>query len=60
MDDDQYTQEIARELQAREQEEVAFLAAKAIQRMYNQLPDDEFVALMQRTGFSMEDIDGKP
>lgn len=48
--------EVMRELQAREQEEVAYLAAKAIQRIYNQLPDDEFVALMKQTGFSMEDV----
>lgn len=53
---DEYAQEVFRELQAREREEVAYFAARAIQRVYKQLPDDEFVALMAATGLTMEEI----
>lgn len=56
MDDDDYTQEVARELQAREQEERAFIVARMIQRLYNQMTDEEFVAVMSLSGSTMEDI----
>lgn len=59
-DDDQYAQEVMRELQAREQEEIAVLAAKAIQRIYNQLPDDELSALMWCANVKKEDIREQP
>ena len=69
VDDDQYTRELARELQEREREEElarelqerereerAYIAAQMIQRLYNQMTDAEFVGLIWATVLTMEDL----
>lgn len=49
-------QEVMRELQEREAEERFVLAARAIQRFFNQLPADEQAAVLNCAGLQISDI----